>query len=165
MSILDSLFDVVRGFPQEGVIDESYAPLGAYVPKEGEVVTVENDSGSPAIAAATATRLDTLGTLAALLTAMTDFPHLWMVVSGMEAGKDYDGIQTGKAVCLLGTFMVRTERYASGDTFTVGAPVTVETGIIRSNPFSAQEHQKYGEVIEVDAANSTLVLAVHSGTM
>ncbi len=81
----------------------------------------------------------------------------------MQADTDYDGVFTGKAVCIAGSYMMKTTNFNVSDTYVLGGPVTVESGVIRSNPFSGQTHAKYGEVVEnnTGGGDDTLVIAVN----
>ena len=164
MSILDSLFDVLRGWPDDqSVIDESLKPFGAFEPQEGDVVAIVDDSGEPKISAATGTRLDDAGSIAVLAQRLTNLQQLWMVVSGMEAGKEFDGIFTGKAVCLRGVFEVRTERFNTGSSYTPGDSVSPLAGVLNLNPIATTDYsQKYGEVLRHDSTRNTLDVSVLS---
>lgn len=166
MSVLNSLFDVVRGHvtgQDNATIQENFKPASGYTPNEGDIVSITVDSGEPRIEAASAVQLDGAADVAALGSLLADLPHLWLVVSGMNATTDFDGVFTGKAVCILGTYMVKTENYNGADTFVVGGPVTVAAGVVRANPLGGQDYQKYGEVIENNhATNGTLIIAVQS---
>jgi hypothetical protein len=164
MSILDSLFDVLRGWPDDrSVIDESLKPFGAYVPSEGDVVAITDDSGEPKISAATGTDIGAFASAALLGQALAGIPQLWMVVGGMDPATDFDGVFTGKATCLRGVFEVRTENYATGDSYAPGDSVTPEAGVLRANPIGgATWHQKYGEVLRLNSTRNTLDVSILS---
>jgi hypothetical protein len=164
MSILDSLFDVLRGWPDDqSVIDESLKPFGAYVPQEGDVVAITNDSGEAKISAATGTRLDDAASVAVLAQRLTGLQQLWMVVGGMDPATDFDGVFTGKATVIRGVFEVRTERYNTGDAYVPGDSVSPAAGVLRANPVGGTDYsQKYGEVLRLDSTRNTLDVSVLS---
>ena len=165
MSVLNSLFDVVRGHTpavDAATIQENYKPATAYVPAEGDVVDITVASGEPRIQLASPAALTGAGSVDALAALIGDTPHLWLVVSGMQPTTDFDGVFTGKAVAILGTYMVKTTNFEGADTYAIGGPVTVAAGIVRSNPISAVFHHKYGEVIEDNSATTgDLIIAVN----
>lgn len=159
MSLLDSLFNVLRGWPDEmSVIDESYKPNGVFTPLEGDIVSLVNNAGVAEIEAATSVSLNGLA-VADLITALKDLPHMWLVVSGMAPGQT-DGVFTGKAVCILGTYMFQTERFNQSDSYAPGDAVVVAAGLIRAQNHTAGEYQKFGEVIAHDSDNNTLTVVV-----
>lgn len=171
MSVLDSKFDVVKGHPGESsTFNESFKPASGYTPAEGDIVSLVTSAEGVRIELASLQRLDNLATGSvtafrdALVPILADIPHTWLVVSGMQADTDFDGVFTGKAVCIAGAYMMKTTNFNVSDTYVLGGPVTVDSGVIRSNPFSSQTHVKYGEVVEDNqpgTGDDTLVIAVN----
>lgn len=171
MSVLDSKFDVVRGHPGESSTwHESFKPASGYTPAEGDIVSMITSASGVRIELASLPRLDNLaiGTVTALRDALVailaDIPHLYLVVSGMQPDTDYDGHFVGKADCVAGSYMQKTTNFNVSDSYVLGGPVTVASGVIRSNPFGASElYAKYGEVIEDNqgGGDDTLVIATN----
>ena len=129
----------------------------------GANVTIDKSGNTLTISAATGTRLDDAGSIAVLAQRLTNLQQLWMVVSGMEAGKEFDGIFTGKAVCLRGVFEVRTERFNTGSSYTPGDSVSPLAGVLNLNPIATTDYsQKYGEVLRHDSTRNTLDVSVLS---
>lgn len=141
--ILESKFDVLRGWPREGAIDESF--LAAADIASGTVVKVSTDG---------------LTVTAATTPDMTseDPVATWVVVEGTD---DFSGTFVGKAVCLRANAMLRLDpaNYNAG-TWTPGAPVSFTAGKFK---VAAAGDQIIGEVIKDDSAVDETVVIYYSG--
>ena len=169
MSVLNSLFDVVRGWPNENAIDET-APqspaIGAGVPLvEGDVVDLQSDgtwnrASSVDYAAA--------GSVAALAALLADAPHMWLVVSGVEPDQ-YDGLKQGyigtsftyvpyKVTAIRGHLMFETQRFVTGRAYVPGDAVSVDAGLLDRTADFGVGRRQYAEVISYDPARELLTV-------
>ncbi len=143
--ILASKFDVLRGWPREGALDESFLAAADMV--SGTVVKVDTD-GLTVVAASTPdlTSDDPVAT--------------WVVVEGTD---DFSGTFVGKVVCLRANAMLRVDStlVVSG-TYTPGKPVSFDSGQFK---VAAAGDQIVGEVIKDDTAvDGTIVIYYSGGT-
>lgn len=182
MSILNSLFDVVRGWTPGGnaaCIEEAFVQnsgISANDPlTEGDVVTLQADG--------TVDRADgndwgtAAGTSAAALAlSIVEAPTFWLVVSG-SADDEYDGLRPGgagaanslgfvpfKCVAIKGTYMFETEKFVTR-AYVPGHKVTVVAGepdLTDDTLAVNTTYQPYGEVVSYDAAAGKLTLVVPS---
>jgi len=147
-------FDMLRGWPREGAIDEAFK--------------ARVQSGTPdTLPAGTVVFLNTDGAVQRADRAVdgaltgTKYKSLWLVITGNETG-DYDGMVTGKVTCLRGNCMVRLApaNYKAGQTYTIGMPLTYGTGGDAGLFVPAASGQPViGEVIRNDITiDSTLVI-------
>lgn len=182
MSILNSLFDVVRGWTPGGnaaCIEESFVQADAIAADdpltEGDIVALNsdgqvdradgNDWGTAAGSSA-----------AALALSIVEAPTFWLVVSG-SADDEYDGLRPGgagaanslgfvpfKCVCIKGTYMFETERFVTR-AYVPAHKVTVVDGepdLTNDGLGVNTTHQPYGEVVSYDATEGLLTLVVPS---
>lgn len=179
MSLLNSLFDVVRGWIPENAsacIEENFVQNSAVAANnpltEGDVVAVQSDG---TVNRATGADFGTAAgsSAGALAIALAEAKQLWLVVSG-SSDEEYDGLRPGgagaqnslghvpfKCTCIKGTYMFETEKfvtraYQPGHTVTVisGEPDLTLDGTANS------AFQPYGEVLAYDAAAGLLTLTV-----
>lgn len=178
MSNLNSLFDVVRGWPGTGTdsatITETFRPH-SNVPdnnplEEGDIVFQQTDGkvdradGADWAAAAS---------VAALATLLAEAQQFWLVVDG-NSSDNYDTlIQTGavgpngtlsyqpyKVTCIQGTYMVETDNVVDRD-YTPGDKVTVVSGQPDlTNATYNTGHQPYGEVREYQESTGRVTITV-----
>jgi hypothetical protein len=106
-------FDVLRGWPWGGAIEESFVPNGTTVFKEGQLVAL-NSSGNLVVAPAVPV---TSGASPAQPV------QLRMVIQGND---QFDGSFVGKCVTLRGAFTIKTEKY-TGTQPAKGAYVSWDT--------------------------------------
>lgn len=146
MSNLNSLFDVIRGWPNECALPYEFKQKAGVSPNiaEGTVVAVEVGAtpGKPVVnrytsAPGTGGNLD----------------HPWLVIEGCD---QYDGQFTGTLSCLkLRTGLIF--RVPTVLTMAVGQLVWAATGVITNvDPGSGAPH--LGKVIEVDSTNGWVVI-------
>jgi hypothetical protein len=182
MSVLNSLFDVVRGWPDESTIEEDFGihnSVPANTPlTEGDILvqqvdgTMARGSGIDFGGAVTATDGG-----ATLIIAMVEAPQLWLCVSGttdnesdgqQPQGASPNGISLGrgpwKCVAIKGTYMVETQvfvtrAYVPGHTVTVvaGEVDLTDDGLAVNSAF-----QPYGEVRSYDATAGLLTVTVEN---
>lgn len=179
MSLLNNLFDVVRGWPDESTIEEDFG-IHSSVPAntpltEGDILAQQSDG---TMARATGADLGTAaGTSAtALATAMVEAKQLWLCVSGTTeyeydglkpSGASPNGISLGtapwKVVAIKGTYMYETSNfvvraYVPGHTVTaVAGQVDVTNSGIANTAF-----QPYGEVRAYDSVAGKLTVTVEN---
>lgn len=143
MAILTSKFDVLRGWPKEGAIDETfpvYSPLGvpAAIPS-GSVIYLRTD-----------------GTVDLATVAGNPAP-VFLVVEGND---DLSGKYLNKVVALRGNCVVQTSNFTAGS-WAVNSMVTFDGGEFR---IAASGEQVVGEVWKDDrATNGTLTVYFHGG--
>ena len=148
---LNGLFDVLRGWPREGAIDETFPAhksggvLDVLPP--GTVVTMQVADGSMAVATTPdRTAVDALPT--------------WVVVEGTD---DFSGQFVEKVVCLRSNAMFRLDpaNFNAG-TYALRTPLTFSAGKWQE---AATKDQIIGEVMSDDrATNGTIVVFYHGGT-
>lgn len=179
MSNLNTLFDVVRGWPGTGTdsatITENFRPHSS-VPAgnplvEGDVVFQQDDGK---VARATGADWGGSADIAALAANIAEAQQFWLVVDGNDADTYDTQIQTGsvgangtlgyqpyKVSCIRGTYMFETTNivdrsYQPGHKVTVisGQPDITLTGTANAG------YAPYGEVREYDATDGLLTIAV-----
>lgn len=148
---LNGLFDVLRGWPREGAIDETFpahksgGTLDVLVP--GNVVTMDPSDGSMA-----------LGTTP--VRSAADAKPTWVVVEGTD---DFSGQFVEKVVCLRANAMFRLDpaNFNSG-TYARNTPLTFSAGKWQE---AVTGDQIIGEVVRDDrAVDGTLVVFYHGGS-
>lgn len=141
--ILESKFDVLRGWPKEGALDESFLAAANIV--SGTVVKVSTD-GLTVVAATTAD-----------MTSGNPIPT-WVVVEGTD---DYSGTFVGKVVALRANAMLRLDpaNMAAGS-YTPGALLSFSAGQFK---VAVAGDQVIGEVIKDDSAIDETVVVYYSG--
>ena len=149
--LLNSKFDVLRGWPREGALDEAFpAKITAGVPvtlAPGNVVRVQPDGS---VDKATTPNLSAADPIAP-----------WVVVEGND---DFSGKFTGKVVCLRANAMVRLgpANFIPG-TYNRGTLVSFDGGRFK---VAAANDQVIGEVISSDVAtDGTLTVYYHGGAI
>lgn len=181
MSTLNSLFDVVRGWPGTGTdsatITEDFKPstsIDADNPlREGSIVFVGSDGR---VDRATSSDLSAGADADALAAAIAQHQQFWLVVDGNE-DENYDTLQqTGpvqgngapsyvpwKVTCIRGTYMVETENFVSGRPYTPGEATAVVDGEldrVADTDGAGGSMYPYGEIREYDAAQEVLTVTV-----
>ncbi len=146
--ILDSLFDILRGFPNEGAIAEvfpihktgpSYDSIGL-----GMVVAVQSD-GSVAIAS-TPDR------------STTDAVPVWVVIEG---NSDFSGTFLEKAVCLRSNAQFRLDpANLNAGSYTPGTALTFSSG--KWQP-AATHDQVIGHVLVDNTATDGSIVVQYTG--
>jgi hypothetical protein len=111
MSNLSSsvLFDVVRGWPHGGAVDESFPVATGVTVKEGELVILDS-TGAVTHAASVPTEADPAAPL-----------KLYLVIQGND---QWDAQFVGKVVVLRGDVTIETEKFVAG-AYTPGELVTI----------------------------------------
>ncbi len=149
--ILNDKFDVLRGWPREGALDESFpAKKTAGVPvvlAPGDVVRMLPDG---TVDKATTPNLSAADPIAP-----------WVVVEGTN---DYSGRFTGKVVCLRANAMFRLDpaNFIPG-TYNRATLVSFDGGRFK---VAAANDQVIGEVIANDVAtDGTLTVYYHGGAI
>lgn len=146
--ILASKFDVLRGWPKEGAIDECFpVHLSSGVPDSiplGSLVAVQSD-GSVALATT-------------VNVATTNGTAVWIVVEGND---DFSGTFLQKVNCIRGNAMVRLDpaNFAAGS-YPPGTQVSFASGLAK---VAAANDQVIGEVIEDDIAVDGTIVVYFSG--
>lgn len=180
MSNLNSLFDVVRGWPgtdnDSATITETFKPSSG-VPAndplvEGSIVFQQSDG---TVDRASAADYSGAADVAALADLIAEAKQFWLVVDGNDADQYDTQIQTGavgangtlsyqpwKVTCIRGTYMVQTTNvvdrsYSQGDTVTV---VSGQPDIIDSGGPTNQGFRPYGEVHDYNSSTGLLTLSV-----
>lgn len=146
---LNSKFDVLRGYPKEGAIDESFV-INQTTPGTddslpvGTVVTV-NSTGK-AVAATTVNRTT------------TNSVATWVVIEGND---DFSAQFVHKVVCLRSNAMLRLDpaNFNAGS-YTAGAKLTFSAGKWQ---IAAATNQIIGEVIKDDTAVDGTVVVMYTG--
>ncbi|MFU8807063.1 MAG: hypothetical protein ACNA8W_24865 [Bradymonadaceae bacterium] len=169
MSILNSKFDVVRGWPGETAFDETFLPNAAITADnpltEGDIVSVQADGTVDR-----ATSVDLEGAAVAdLSTALATAPQLWLVVEGVGE-HNYSSIQQKavdgalsympwKVVCIKGAYTFETQHFVER-AYEPGSAVAAVGGIIDLvTTDGTTAYQKYGEVVSYDAVGGVLTVA------
>ena len=148
MALLNNKFDVLRGWPREGALDESFvAKVTLGVPvilPPGTVVTLQAADGS----------VDVASTPGALVDALP----VWVVV---ESNADFSGAFVGKVVCLRANAMFRLAptNFAAG-VYVPGTRLSFAAGVWK---VAAIGDQVIGEVIRNDAATDGTIVVYYSG--
>lgn len=144
--ILASKFDVLRGWPREGAIDETFKAATAVELVPGSVVEVQSDG-------LTVDKATTPNMTAANAKAP------WVVVEGND---DFSGTFTGKVVCIRANAMLRLDpANLTAGTYTPGLGVSFNAGKFQ---VAVATNQIIGEVIKDDTAiDGTVVVYFHGG--
>ena len=146
---LNSLFDVLRGWPREGAIDDTF-PIGQTVPGTfdsislGMVVKVGTDG---AVVAATTPNRST-----------TDAVDVWVVVEGND---DFSGTFLEKAVCLRSNAEFKLDpANINPGVYTPGVKLTFSAG--KWQP-AATNDQVIGSVLKDDTAVDGTITVFYTG--
>jgi hypothetical protein len=147
--LLNSKFDVLRGWPREGAIDESFG-INETVPGTpdslplGTVVAI--NAGGKAAAATTPNRTT------------TNPVATWVVVAGND---DFSSQFVGKVVCLRSNAMLRLDpsNFNAG-TYTPGTKLTFSAG--KWQPAVAT-NQIIGEVLQDNTATDGTIVVQYTG--
>jgi len=146
--LLNSKFDILRGFPKEGAIDSTF-PIrvsgGVYDSIVlGMVVTVGTDG---AVAAATTVNRST-----------TEGKATWVVIEG---NSDFSGTFLEKAVCLRSNAVLRLDpANLNAGTYTIGTKLTFSAG--KWQP-AATNDQIIGEVLADNTATDGTIDVYYTG--
>lgn len=170
MSLLNSKFNVRRGFPFGASIDETFTPKAGINPvlKQGHFCAAGSDGTLDRVAA-----VDFSGaaSVAALATAQATAPQLWMIFTGNEPYQ-YDSLKQtwvgddlawgpDKVVALRGNFQVTTEQYVTR-AYSPGDKLCVIAGQLDLTSGSVNAgHKSVGTVISYDATAGTLTADVN----
>lgn len=167
MSVLSSLFDVMRGgHDGEGGIDETFAQsasIAADAPlREGEIVSLDSDG--------TWIRADSVdlaapGSVALLGAALASLPCMWIVISGAESAQ-YDGLKQGyasgqftyvpyKVTAIRGDIVFRTARIVSRS-YVPGDAISVDGGQLERTADYGTGYSRFATCLSYDSANGTL---------
>lgn len=146
--LLNSKFDILRGYPKEGAIDETfdvYSPGG--VPAElpaGSVIYKRSDG--------TVNLADTVNR------ATTDGIATWVVVEGND---DYSGAWLNKVVALRANAVFKLDpANFTAASLPAGAKLTMQTGIWT---LATTNDQIIGEVLVDDQAVDDTITVYYSG--
>ncbi len=163
MSILNSIFDVVKGgWTGNDVtcIDESaaqHSSIAANNPlKEGDIVYLETDG---TFNRADSTRLDDAADVATLAARLASANQFWLVVSGVE-DEQYDGLQQGyvgneftyvpwKVTAVRGSLMYETSRFVARS-YVPGDALVVQAGLLDRNADLTGDFRQYAEAFAYD---------------
>ena len=149
MSNLSSsvLFDVVRGWPHGGAIDESFPVATGVTVKEGELVVL-NASGQVDHPATVPAEADPAAPL-----------KLYLVIQGND---QWDAQFVGKVTVLRGEVTIETEKFVAG-AYTPGELVTVSTAVGSEGHIAQRtvaNEQVVGVVEAYDATAGKLTVAL-----
>jgi hypothetical protein len=146
---LNSKFDILRGFPREGAIDESFGihqttPGTDDALPAGMVVFVGTDG--KAVAATTVNRTTTNAT------------KTWVVIEGND---DFSSQFVSKVVCLRGNAMLRLDpsNFNAG-VFTPGTPLTFSAGKWQ---VAIATNQVIGFVLQDNTATDGTLVVMYDG--
>jgi len=149
MALLNNKFDVLRGWPREGALDESFvAKVTAGVPvtlPPGTVVHQLSADGSVDVATTPNVSI-------------ADPLPVWVVV---ESNADFSGKFVGKVVCLRANAMFKLDpaNYSAG-VYNPGVLVSFSAGVWK---VAAANDQVIGEVIRNDAATDGTITVYYDG--
>lgn len=146
---LTSKFDVLRGFPKEGAIDESFG-IHQTTPgtddslPAGTVIQVGTDG--KAVAATTPNR------------STTNAVKTWVVIEGND---DFSSQFVSKVVCLRSNAMLRLDpaNFNAG-TYTPGVAVTFSAG---KWAVAATNNQVIGSVVQDNTATDGTIVVMYDG--
>ena len=146
---LNSKFDILRGWPREGAIDETFpVHVTAGTPDAlplGTIVTMQSD-GSMAVAS-TPDR-----------TAANALP-VWVVIEGND---DFSGTFLQKVVCLRGNAQLKFDpSNINAGAYTYGSPVSFTSGKLK---LATTKDQIIGEALGPVAADGTLTVEYSGGS-
>jgi len=174
MSLLNAAFDVIRGWPDESTIEDTFVPDSGVSTAltEGDIVYL---TGNAADAVDRATGTDLAGAVTAndggadLALALVTLPQLWLVVSG-NADNEYDGLKQGggsdgseyiadKLVAIRGHYQFETTNFDAGS-YAVGEAVTANAGAVARIPTDNPGLRQFGEVRKEEDADGVLTITV-----
>jgi hypothetical protein len=147
MSVLNSKFDVLRGWPNGQSVDACFAAdNGASTLSGGDIVVLTATGVAWADTAST--------------------PKAVFVV--VEGNDDFSAQFVGKVNCLRNSALLRVSNYVTGGapgTFAVGTDVTYDSTGSGTGKWAAAQsgEQVIGEVWAIDATNATLDIFFHGG--
>jgi len=148
MSQLNSLFDVIAGFPPQckSALDENFKQKAAESPvlTEGMVAQVNNEAGLPVLTKLTSANVGD--------TTPPDYP--WMVIEGMDS-TDAAFVNKVTAVAMKSGAIFKVP-HATPGSFSVGDLVYANAGVL-TKVDAAQ--QAVGQVIEVNTTAGYIVVA------
>lgn len=150
--ILNSKFDVLRGWPREGALDE------AFIAKVTGGVAVSLPPGTVVKVQTNGTDVDKASSPDL---SSENAAAVWVVVEGND---DYSGTFTGKVVCLRANAMFKLDpaNIAAGS-YTPGAALSFDAG---QWTVAAANDQVIGEVIEDNTAvDGTITVYYHGGAI
>lgn len=147
--LLNTLFDVLRGWPREGAIDETF-PIHQTTPgtpdvlHAGNIVSVQSD-GSVALAT-TPNRSSTNSTAT------------WVVITDST---DFDASFVGSVTCLRANaeFKLDPSNF-NASSFPIGSKLTFNTGLWTQ---AATNNQIIGEVLANNSATDGTLVVYYSG--
>lgn len=148
MSNLNNKFDILRGWPSGAAVDETFTVNTGVTVVEGLLVSLNSSDNL------------ILPTAVLAQGAAAGPSKFRMVISGND---QFDGVFTGKAVALRGTFTVQTDQfvaasYTPGQLLTVHVAVDADQGKLCARTVSNE--QVVGEVESYDATNGILVVSM-----
>lgn len=146
--LLNSKFDILRGYPKEGAIDETYpihSSSGVFDSIVLGMVVAVNADGT--VSAATTPNRST-----------TEGVATWVVIAGND---DFDGQFLEKAVCVRGNAVFRLDP----SNFNAGsyAPSTKLTFSAGKWQPAVTNNQIIGEVLEDDTATDGTIVVYYTG--
>jgi hypothetical protein len=144
MSILYSKFQVLAGLPphDNSALRRDIQPKSAVTLTEGNIVDVENAAGT-----------EVIDLMTSLATTHTPPDQPWLVIEGNDQG---DGAIANKCTCLqLRTGLIF--QIATAESFTIGDLCRSLAGVLK--PLTGSNEQAVGQIIGVDSANGTVVVA------
>jgi len=174
MSVLNSLFDIVRGGwtgNDVTAIDET-APqhssiLAANPLVEGDIVFLDSTGTWDR---ATSVLLNATDTALGVATALGSLQQMWLVVSGVEADQ-YDGLQQGyvgadftyipyKVTAIRGHIMYETEKFVTGRAYVPGDALAVDDGDLDRQADFGVNSRQYAEVFSYDSVLEKLTATI-----
>jgi hypothetical protein len=147
--LLNTLFDVLRGWPREGAIDETF-PIHQTTPgtpdtlHAGQVVAVQSDGS---VALATTPNRSTTNSVAT-----------WVVITD---GTDFDASFVGSVTCLRmnAEFKLDPSTFTAG-TLAIGTKLTFSAGQWVT---AVTNNQIIGEVLANNVATDTTITVFYTG--
>jgi hypothetical protein len=174
MSVLNSLFDIVRGGwtgNDVTAIDETAAQavgIAANDPLvEGDIVFLD---ALGTWDRATSVLLNATDTALGVATALANLQQMWLVVSGVEADQ-YDGLQQGyvgadftyipyKVTAIRGHIMYETEKFITGRAYVPGDALCVDAGDLDRTADYGVNARQYAEVFSYDSVLEKLTATI-----
>jgi hypothetical protein len=149
--ILNSKFDILRGFPREGAIDNTFTIHSSGSTFDslimGEVVTVSGSGTATVVSAASTPNRST-----------TEGVATWVVIA---ANDDFSGTFLEKAVCLRANAMLRLDpANINAGTYTPGTKLTFSSG--KWQP-AVTNNQIIGEVVADNTAVDGTIDVYYTG--
>lgn len=149
MSVLTSLFDVLRGWPREGAIDESFTI---------NQTTPGTDDSLPI---GTVVYVTTTGTAALATTpnrSTTNAVATWVVVAGND---DFSSQFVHKVVCLRSNAMLKLDpaNFAAAS-YTIGQKLTFSSGVFQG---ATTNNQIIAEVVQNNIATDGTLVIMYTG--